>query len=283
MCLVWGSTWFVVRDGLQDMEPLGSAGLRFALAWVIMLPIAGFIGRREGGARPTARLVLAMAMGNFAISYGIVYWSEETLPSGLAAVLWGIYPIMTAVVGHFYLPESRIVGVQWVGLAVGFLGVVLLFLTDVVSVGGDATLRGGVLLLSPLVSTFATAYVKKHGAGVSSALLNRWALFVGSCMLLGAAFLLEGGVEIPTSPKAIQGIVYLAAMGTVLTFSLYFWVLRSSSAVSLSLIAYVTPAIALAVGAVLGEERVTVWTIGGLLLILSGCGLVLRSPRGVKS
>ncbi len=279
MCLVWGSTWFVVRDGLQDMEPLGSAGLRFALAWLIMLPIAGLIGRREGGAKPTVRLVLAMAFGNFAISYGIVYWSEETLPSGLAAVLWGIYPIMTALVGHVYLPESRIVGVQWLGLVVGFLGVVLLFLTDVVSVGGDATLRGSVLLMSPLVSTFATAYVKKHGAGVSSALLNRWALFVGSLLLLGAAVLLEGGVEMPSSPGAIKGIVYLAAMGTVLTFTLYFWVLRSSSAVSLSLIAYVTPAIALAVGALVGEERVTPWTISGLLLILAGCALVLHKPR----
>ena len=279
MCLVWGSTWFVVREGLRDMEPLGSAGMRFALAWMIMLPIAGLIARREGGSQPTVRLVLAMAFGNFAISYGIVYWSEETLPSGLASVLWGIYPIVTALIGHVYLPESRIVGLQWLGLVVGFLGVGLLFLTDVVSVGGDATLRGSVLLLSPLVSAFATAYVKKHGAGVSSALLNRWGLFVGSLLLLGAAFLIEGGVEIPTEPRAIQGIFYLAAMGTVLTFTFYFWVLRSSSAVSLSLVAYVTPALALAVGALLGEERVTLWTIAGLTLILAGCALVLRSPK----
>ncbi|MEM8711295.1 MAG: EamA family transporter [Planctomycetota bacterium] len=279
MCLVWGSTWFVVREGLQDMEPLGSAGLRFALAWLIMLPLAGFIAQREGGEKPTASLVLAMAAGNFAVSYGIVYWAEETLPSGLAAVLWGIYPIQTALIGHVYLPESRIVGLQWLGLAVGFLGVALLFLTDIVSVGGDATLRGAVLLLSPTVSAFATAYVKKHGAGVSSALLNRWALFVGSVMLLVAAWSIEGGIEVPDGPRALSSIVYLALMGTVLTFTLYFWVLRTSSAVSLSLIAYVTPAIALIVGAGLGEERVTGWTIGGLSLILLGCGLVLRKPR----
>lgn len=279
MCLVWGSTWFVVREGLQDMEPLGSAGLRFALAWLIMLPLAGMIARREGGEKPTLALVLAMAVGNFAVSYGIVYWAEQTLPSGLAAVLWGIYPIQTALIGHVYLPESRIVGLQWLGLVVGFFGVTLLFLTDVVSVGGDATLRGAVLLLSPTVSAFATAYVKKHGAGVSSALLNRWALFVGACMLLLAALSIEGGLEVPTEPRAVASVVYLALMGTVLTFTLYFWVLRTSSVVSLSLIAYVTPAIALVVGAGLGEERVTGWTIGGLALILLGCGLVLKKPR----
>ncbi|MFT6832757.1 MAG: drug/metabolite transporter (DMT)-like permease [Planctomycetota bacterium] len=279
MCLVWGSTWFVLQEGLQDMEPLGSAGLRFALAWLIMLPIAGLIHRGEGGGRPTPRLVAAMALGNFSISYGIVYWAEETLPSGLAAVLWGIYPIQTALIGHFYLPETRIVGLQWLGLFVGFLGVVLLFFTDIAAVGGDATLRGAVLLLSPTVSALSTAYVKKHGGGVSAALLNRSALFIGSILLLVAAFTLEGGIRLPHGAAAIGGLVYLAGMGTVLTFTLYFWVLRTSSAVSLSLIAYVTPAIALAIGTTVGDERVTAWTLSGLALILIGCALVLRRPR----
>ncbi|MEM6567351.1 MAG: EamA family transporter [Planctomycetota bacterium] len=276
MCLVWGSTWFVVREGLAEMPPLGSAGLRFLLAFFLMVPIAGLIASREGGARPPARLVAVMAVGNFAISYGIVYWAEKTLPSGLAAVLWAVFPLMTAVVAHVYSPESRIVGLQWFGLALGFVGVVLLFLTDVESIGGDAVERGLVLLLSPLVSALATAYIKKHGAGVSSALLNRAALFWGAGLLLIAAVVTEGGVPIPRTSSGIFSVTYLAGMGTVLTFTLYFWVLRRASPVALSLIAYVTPAIALLVGAVVGEEKVTPWTIGGLSLVLMGCAFVLR-------
>lgn len=276
MCLVWGSTWFVVREGLQEMSPLGSAGLRFALAWVLMLFLAAPIARREGGEAPAPKLIAVMAAGNFALSYGIVYWAEQTLPSGLTAVLWAVFPLMTAVVGHATDPAARLAGAQWVGLCVGFVGVVLLFLTDVKAVGGDALLRAGVLLLSPLVSAFATAYVKKHGAGVSAALLNRAALFWGALALLVAAVLTEGGLPVPSTVPAVLSVGYLAAFGTVLTFTLYFWVLRRSSAVSLSLIAYVTPAIALVIGSVLGEETVTRWTAAGLVLVLAGCGAVLR-------
>ena len=280
MCLVWGSTWFVVREGLSEMQPFGSSGVRFFLAWLLMLAVAPRIAAREGGSRPTWRLVAVMASGNFALSYGIVYWAEQTLPSGLTAVLWAVFPLMTAGVAHLQGDEARLRGAQWWGLAVGFVGVVLLFLTDVRSVGGDALERGLVLLLSPLVSAFATAYIKKHGADVSSVLLNRSALLVGSLMLLGAALLFEGGVALPTTRAGALGVLYLAAMGTVLTFSLYFWVLRRASTVALSLIAYVTPAIALVVGAVLGEETVTPWTLGGLALVLWGCALVLRKPQG---
>lgn len=280
MCLVWGSTWFVVREGLGEMQPFGSGGMRFFLAWVLMLVVAPGIAAREGGGRPTWQLVLAMATGNFAISYGIVYWAEQTLPSGLTAVLWAVFPLMTAGVSQLQGTEARLRGGQWWGLVVGFVGVVLLFLTDVRTVGGDAIERGLVLLLSPLVSALSTAYIKRHGANVSAALLNRSALLVGSLMLLAAALLVEGGVDPPRTTAGVLGVVYLALFGTVLTFTLYFWVLRQASTVALSLIAYVTPAIALVVGAGLGEERVTGWTLGGLALVLVGCALVLRRPAG---
>lgn len=279
MCLVWGSTWLVLKDGLAEMPPLGSAGLRFLIAWAVMLPIAPLVARVEGGRRPTWDLVLAMATGNFAISYGLVYWSEEVLPSSLAAILWGVFPLITALVGHVYLPASRIVGFQWLGLVLGFAGVVMLFATDVQAVGDEARFRGALLLLSPTVSAIATAYVKKHGQDVSAALLNRSALLLGGGMLAAAAWAIEGGLPVPASGRAWFSVLYLAGFGTVLTFTLYFWVLRRASAVSLSLIAYVTPAIALLLGTTLGGEPVTGWTFGGLGLVLAGCAAVLRSPR----
>ena len=68
MCLVWGSTWFVVREGLSEMQPFGSGGMRFFLAWLVMSAVAPGIAAREGGERPTWRLVVVMATGNFAIS-----------------------------------------------------------------------------------------------------------------------------------------------------------------------------------------------------------------------
>ncbi|MEL6428370.1 MAG: EamA family transporter [Planctomycetota bacterium] len=278
MCVIWGSTWLVVREGLTDLPPFGSAGIRFLAAGVMMLLIAPFIARVEGGARPTPRLVLAMATGNFALSYGIVYWAEVVLPSSLAAIIWGVFPLVTALVGHVYLPESRIVGAQWLGLGVGFLGVLLLFVTDLPAIGPEALERGAVLLLSPIVSAFATAYVKRHGAGVSAALLNRSAMLVGGALLCLFAWWTEGGLPRLETDRALFSVGYLAIFGTVVTFTLYFWVLRNASPTSLSLIAYVTPAIALLVGVVIGDEDVSAWTAAGLALILLGSLGVLRRP-----
>ena len=204
MCIVWGSTWLVLKDGLAEMPPLGSAGLRFLIAWAVMVPLAPVIARAEGGRAPTWDLVVAMATGNFAISYGLVYWAEEVLPSSLAAILWGVFPLITALVGHAYLPASRIVGLQWLGLVLGFAGVVMLFATDVEAVGSEARLRGGLLLLSPTVSAIATAYVKKHGADVSSALLNRSALLLGGALLALSALLLEGGADPVIGSRLVQ-------------------------------------------------------------------------------
>lgn len=279
MCLVWGSTWIVLQAGLEEMQPFGSAALRFLLAGILMAPIAPWIARREGGQSPTWDLVMAMAIGNFALSYGIVYWAEMVVPSAHAAILWGSFPLVTALVGHVYLPASRIVGTQWIGLLLGFAGVMALLATDLEALGGDAVTRGAVLLASPVVSALATAYIKKHGQDVSAALLNRSALVVGGLLLWGAAWVFEGGAAWPSTPRGWFTIVYLGAFGTVLTFTLYFWVLRQASAVSLSLIAYVTPAIALVLGVFVGGEKVTVWTGVGLALILVGCAAVLRRSK----
>lgn len=279
MCAIWGSTWLVVREGLDEMPPFGSAGIRFLLAGGVMLFVAPFIARREGGEAPTLDLVAAMATCNFALSYGIVYWSEMTLPSSLVAILWAIYPIFTAVACHFIVPGTRIVGLQWTGLVLGFAGVVALLWTDAQEASRSGLTVGAVLLVSPMVSAVATAYVKRKGAGVSSALLNQRSMLPGGILLCAAAFTVEGGLEAPPSPAAWASVLYLALPGTVLTFSLYFWVLRKASAISLSLISYVTPVIALLLGVFFADEPFTVFTLPGLALILTGCVLVLRRPK----
>ena len=180
-----------------------------------------------------------------------------------------------------YLPESRLRGRQWAGLFVGFLGVLLLFVTDLPAIGPESVRRGAVLLLSPLSSALAVAYAKRHGASVSSALLNREAMLLGGALLSGAAFLVEGGLTIPGSTRAWFSVMYLALLGTVVTFSLYFWALRRASPTSLSLIAYVTPGLALLLGVGIGGEALSRWSVAGLALVVAGSVAVL-APRGAR-
>ncbi|MFG0319951.1 MAG: DMT family transporter [Planctomycetota bacterium JB042] len=279
MCLIWGSTWLVIREGLRDLPPFSSAAMRFALAAVLMAGVAHLLARREGGGRPPRWLVLVQGGVNFALSYGIVYWAEQVLPSSLTSILWGVYPLIMAVCAHFGLPGERLRGVHAAGFLLGFAGVVLLCATDVREIGPDAVRASLVLLVSPLVVAIATTLIKRHGGGASSLLLNRDGLFVGAALLAATAFATERGAPFAWTGRAVLSVVYLAVVGTVLTFGLYFWLLRHAPAYKLSVIPYVTPVVAVLLGALVGGESIGPTTIAAMLMILVGVLFVTR-PAG---
>jgi drug/metabolite transporter (DMT)-like permease len=247
-----------------------------------MTAIAPTLARREGGTSPKFAAWFWVGVLNFGASYAIVYWSETHLPSGLTSVLWSVYPIMMAISGSFFLSGERIRPLQAVGFALGFAGVALLFATDLRSISSDAVPAGLVLLLSPLVSCVGTTILKKRGAQASSILVNRNAMWLGAVLLCAAALLFERDAPQNWSARAIGSIAYLAAIGTVLTFTLYFWLLRHVAAYRLSMIAYITPAIALTLGTLIGREPLTEWTVIGSLTILCGVALVVMKPRAAK-
>src|SRR5256885_2396723 len=93
---VWSSTWLAIKLGLEDWPPLLSAGVRFTLAGLLLLAIQA---KRGGTLRSDPRLVAVLALGQFALTYGLLYWGEQYVASGLAAVLFGVAPLYTALLG----------------------------------------------------------------------------------------------------------------------------------------------------------------------------------------
>ena len=279
LCLVWGSTWIVIAGGLAHLPPFTSAAARFAISAAAMSVVAAIVRRREGGDRPTLGLSLVLGSLNFGVCYGLVYWSETRLPSALVSVLWSVFPMLMAVSGHLFLPGDRLRGRQWTGFAVGFLGVALLFATDLRQIGAGAVPAGAILLASPALSVVGTTLVKKHGSRTSSVLLNRNGMWIGATILAAAALAFVRDASPRWTGGAIASVLYLSLAGTVLTFGLYFWLLRHTAASRMSLIAYVTPAIALVLGGIVGREPITASTLSGSGMILAGVALVLRGGR----
>lgn len=275
LCLIWGSTWIVIRGGLRDLPVLTSAGLRFAIAGLCLALLAPRLARREGGARPPRWLVAVVGTTNFALSYAIVYWCETRLPSSLMAVLWSTFPMLMGLVGHLFLPGERLRPSSAAGFLVGFAGVLLLFATDLRQLGDSALGAAGIALLSPLVSAIGTGTLKRFGAGVSSVRLNRDAMLLAAALLLGAALLLERDATLRWTPRALASLAWLSLAGTLVTFTTYFWLLRQARASRLALISYAVPVVAIALGATFGGEPVRATTLGGTALVLGGVGLVL--------
>jgi drug/metabolite transporter (DMT)-like permease len=281
LCLIWGSTWLVISEGLRDLPPFTSLAARFLLAGGLFAAVAGPLARVEGGARPSRKLVTIHGLGTMALPYAVIYWVETRLPSGLVSVLWSIYPILLALTAHAFLPDERMRGRQWAGLAVGFLGVTSMFWTDVRELGPAAVPAGLLLLLSPLSTALATPFIKRGGAGTSSILLNRNGTLVGALGVAALALAVERDAPLELTGPAVFSVAYLAIVGTVLAFGIYYWLLRHAAAMHLAMIAFAVPAVALALGAFVGGEPVGPHTILGMVLILVGVGLVLLGKRRV--
>lgn len=276
LCTVWGSTWLVIKQGLEDLPVFSSVAIRFTIATAAFVLLAPRLHRAEGGERPGPALWITMGVFNFGITYGIVYWGEQVIPSGLASVLWGVFPILVAVSGHLFLPGERLVGRQWVGFAVGLSGVGVLFATDLRALGDEHLLRGAIFLLSPISATVGQTIIKRNAARYSASLLNRNGMAVGALLLWVPALALEDPLAITWTTRGVLSVAYLSLVGTVLTFGLYYWLLRFAPSNRLSLISYVNPAIALWLGAMVAHEPVAATTLGGSALILAGIWLALR-------
>lgn len=279
LCVIWGSTWLVIKEGLVDLPPFSSAALRFSAAALIMIGVAHALGKRESGRAPPRRLVLITGITQFMISYAVVYWAEQYLPSALTSVLWASYPLMLAVAAHFTLPEERLRLVHFAGFFIGFVGVVLLFLTDIPAIGKDAVRAGLVLLISPVAVAVGTIFLKRAGPDISSLKLNRNSMVVGAIGLSALAVLFENGEPLHFTPRAIFSLVYLTVVGSVVTFTTYFWLLRYAPAYKLAVIPYLTPVTAFSLGYFVAGEPIGAMTFGGMGLILVGVLLVTTAGR----
>src|SRR6266436_8527698 len=135
LCLIWGSTWLFIKLGLADLPPITFAGIRFVIAFLILASLV--IARRARWPRTRAEWTLIAVTGalQFALNYGLVFWGEQYISSGLAAVLQSTFPAFGFGIAHVYLPYERITGAKAIGVLFGVLGVVTIF-SHQLTIGG---------------------------------------------------------------------------------------------------------------------------------------------------
>lgn len=288
LILIWGTTWSAIRIGLVGIPPLTGVALRFALAGVVLLALARAFRVPLGRSRRERALWGINALFSFTISYGVVYWGEQYVPSGLTAVLFATFPLFVAVLAHFTLPGERLSPIRGLGVLVGFLGVGVIFSEDLarlddpfsqVTGGGGGpgiAVAATVILISPLVSAIANIAVKRWGQGVHPLSLTAVPMLATAAVMGALAALVERHEPVELTPVAVGTVVYLALFGSAVTFTLYFWLLSHLRATQLSLITYAVPVVAVLVGALLLDEPLTLRLASGAALVVAGCAAAAR-------
>lgn len=272
--LVWGSTYLAIRVGLEGYPPFLMGSLRFIAA---SLAFYAFL-RWRGHAPPTrAQWRNAAVMGLFMmlLGNGMVNFAEQTVSSGLAAIAVASMPLWAALFG--VLRKQHPSRGEWLGLVVGFLGVVWL--------NAGSQLRGTpfgmlALLLAPVA--WAWGSVWSRGRDLPAPFMSTAAQMLCGGVAMGVLGLALGERITALPPlRPTLAVGYLAAFGSIIGFSAYVWLLHHVRPALATSYAYVNPPIAVLLGAVLLGERFSVHALGAMAVILSGVILISFSKARV--
>ena len=280
LCGIWGSTWLFIKIGLADLPPLTFAGMRFVLATLILTLLVLARGARWPRKRSEWALIAAVGVLQFALNYGLVFWGEQHISSGLAAVLQSTFPAFGLVFAHFHLPQERLTKARVMGVLLGVFGVAVIF-SDQLSIAGSVAVAGSAaLVLSAVFGSYGNVLVKAYGGGIDPQVLAAGQMPFGFVPLLAIGLATEGNpLKFHWTTMAVISLLYLVVIGSVVAFALYYWLVRNMDVTNTMLIALVTPVVAVILGMIVLHERLNWRMVAGGACITSGIGLILWRKR----
>jgi drug/metabolite transporter (DMT)-like permease len=278
LCLIWGSTWLVIKVGYGGLGPFNVSALRFFLAGGVMAAAAWWTGARWPRGTTEWTAVAAVGLLMFAADYGLIYWAEQYIESGLTAVLFATLPLLTLFAARAYLPGEHITARKLASSVLALLGTLALF-ADRLRLDAAAVQPMLAVLGGAVCAAIAAVVSKRDAHDIPPETLNAPSMLIGAVVLLAASLARGDGFRLPVDGATWAAIVYLAIAGTVLAFFVYFTLLKTWSVMSLSFISVFTPAIALLLGFVFLDERPSRWTVGGSMLILVSIALAAKQGK----
>jgi drug/metabolite transporter (DMT)-like permease len=280
LCVVWSSTWLAIKVGLSDLPPISFAAIRFVIAFVVLVAVS--IGRVRLLPKTRADWILLAFTGvlMFAINYGLLFWGELHVSSGLAAVLQAMIPVAGMVFAHWLLPAEPLRWQQVGGAALAISGVALIC-GRLFEHGGVLAFWGGLgIFFGGVNAAFSNVLLKRRALELAPAMIAAWQMFFGSIPLVSLGLFFEGNpMRFHWSGLALFCLLYLAIIGSALTFLLLYWLLPRMQVNKLQTIALITPPGAVMLGWLLGGERFSLWSLAGGALVLAGIWIIFRRPE----
>jgi drug/metabolite transporter (DMT)-like permease len=279
VCLIWGTTYLGIRISLETIPPLLMAAMRWIAAGSLLIVLLALRGERLPGHREWPSLailgILLLGFGN-----GAVVWAEQTVPSGLTAVLVATSPFW--MVGFDALmPDGEVITLRRVlGLAIGFGGIVMLVWPELRFDGSGRGFLGGVIAAQIACVGWAigSSYARKRGRGHASTenvlATAAFEMLFGGIALLVVSMALHETARLTFSPRTAGALLYLIFVGAIGGFSAYAYALKHLPVATVSLYAYVNPIIAVVLGALILSEPFNARMFVAAVIVFIGVALV---------
>ena len=283
LCILWGTTWIFIKIGLDDLPPLTFAAVRFILAVLILF----FVIRVQRIPLPKTakewRLIALTGVLQFSVNYSMVFWSEQYITSGLAAVLQAMITVFGLILAWIFLPNERITKLKIFAVLLGIVGVAVIFY-DQLRVQSMMAFLGCVgIVIGSYAAAQASTLVKAKGGTLHPAALVFGQMICGLPLIIIYSLVVEGNpLNIQWTWRAVICVLYLTILGTIAAFWLYYWLLSKIESTKAMMISLVTPLIAVVIGAItIGETLPPQTGLGGLLIIAS-IGLIVFRRKNFK-
>ncbi len=275
LSLLWGGSFFFVGIAVADLPPLTIVTLRVGLAAITLWCIAFAMGLRPPTSPGIWGALFGMGILNNVIPFALIVWGQTQIASGLASILNAATPIFTVIVAGILLPDERATPLKVAGVAIGFIGVVIMI--------GLPTLQGSGSLLAQiaiLIATISYAFAGVYGRRFKAMEINPILTAAGqvtasAIVLLPITLLAEGPLDIAgPGPGTWGAIIGLAIFSTAIAYVLYFKILESSGATNLLLVTLLVPISAILLGALFLNESLETEHFVGMLLIALGLSAI---------
>ena len=281
--LVWGSTFLAIRVGVCEVPPFLLAAMRFLVAGLVLYGWTIARGERAPSGRQWASVSL-LAVLIFVLDYGLLFWAEQRVPSGIAAVMMATTPVFMALSEIIFLGTQRLTARLAVALLIGIAGVAVL-MSRSLDFGGAPIdgLGSAALIFASMSWSLASAFARMLPLPASKVMSS------GAQMLAGGVFLGLTSVGLgefrnfhlsSVSRGAWLSLLYLIVAGSIIAFTAYVWLLHHESPTKVGTYAYVNPVVAVLLGYFLGGEALSMRTILGSLFVLISVVVITTTRAG---
>jgi drug/metabolite transporter (DMT)-like permease len=279
---VWGSTFLAIRIGVAEVPPFLLAALRFSIAGLVLYGWAVTRGKEPLPTPAQWKSVALLALLIFVFDYGLLFWAEQRVPSGIAAVMLALIPAFTALAEITLLGTQRLTLRLGLALGIGIAGVALL-MTDSLDLGGAPVDRAGAaaLIFAAASWSVASALTRKVPLPPSKVMSSGAQMLVGGCFLALAAIglgELRGFDPGAVSARAWLALLYLIVPGSIIGFTAYVWLIHRESPTKVGTYAYVNPVVAVLLGYFLASEPLDARTLLGTACVLASV-VVITTTR----
>lgn len=281
LCLLWGTTWSFIKIGLLDLPPITFASARFILAALILAVVIKLQKLPLPKTAEEWKLIALTGILQFAVNYSLVFWSEQHISSGLAAVLQAMITVFGLVLAWIFLPAERITWLKVFAVVLGIVGVAVIF-TEQLQINSFLAFAGcAAIVVGAYAAAQASILVKAKGGAFHPASLLFGQMICGLPFIIVYALAAEGNPLLMNwTWRAVGCVLYLTVLGTIAAFWLYYWLLSKIESTKAMMISLVTPLIAVIIGAIFLDEQLPPQTFfGGVLILASICLIVFRKKR----